>query len=64
MIDTHSDEIHRMTPYQRCLFWLLGVVERAALPLLPRTLRHRLRVRVDRAQARLHTRVHDRGERL
>ena len=64
MIGTHSDEIHRMTPYQRCLLWLLGAVERVLVPLLPRRrLRNRFRARIDRAQVRLHSRVHDHRER-
>jgi len=52
-----------MTPYQRCLLWVLGALERL-LALLPRPLRQRLRVRIDRAQSRLHSRVHGHGERL
>jgi hypothetical protein len=55
-----SDDAHRMTLYQRCVLWLLGVVERCVIPLLPRgALRHQLRARIDRAQARLHSRVHE-----
>ena len=57
-----SDNAHRMTLNQRCVLWLLGVVERCVIPLVPRgTLRNRLRARIDRAQARLHSRVHDHG---
>jgi hypothetical protein len=55
-----SDNTHRMTLYQRCVLWLLGVAERGVIPLLPRgALRNRLRARIDRAQAHLHSRVHD-----
>jgi hypothetical protein len=55
-----SDNFHRLTLYQRYVLWLLGVVERSVIPLLPRGgLRHKLRARIDRAQARLHARVHD-----
>jgi hypothetical protein len=50
---------HRMTLHQRTVLWLLGAVERWVIPLLPRgELRHQLRARIDRAQARLHSRVH------
>lgn len=63
MIDTHTPAIHRMTPYQRCLLWVLGAMERL-LALFPRPLRQRLRVHIDRAQSRLHSRVHDHSERL
>jgi hypothetical protein len=59
MSGMHSDEMHRLTPYQHCLLWLLGAVERVFVPLLPRgRLRNKLRARIDRAQARLHARVH------
>jgi hypothetical protein len=55
-----SEDTHRMTLYQRSVLWLLGVGERWVIPLLPRgALRNRLRARLDRAQARLHARVHD-----
>jgi hypothetical protein len=55
-----SDDVHRMTLYQRSVLWLLGVVERRVIPLLPRgELRRQLRARIDRAQARLHSRVHE-----
>ena len=55
-----SDGAHRMTLYQRSVLWLLGVVERCIIPLLPRgALRNQLRARIDRAQARLHYRVHE-----
>ena len=37
MIDTPSHEIHRMTPYQRCLLWVSGAMERL-LALFPRPL--------------------------
>jgi hypothetical protein len=60
-----SGSTHRMTFYLRCVLWLLNAGERWILPLLPRgALRNRLRARIDRAQARLHSRVHDHGERL
>ena len=56
---TRPEDAHRMTLYQRSVFWLLGVVERCIIPLLPRgALRNQLRARIDRAQARLHSRVH------
>lgn len=55
-----SDNTHRMTFCQRCLLWLFGVAERGVIPLLPRgALRNQLRARIDGAQARLHSRVHD-----
>jgi len=63
MIETHTTEIHRMTLYQRCLLWALDAMERL-LALFPRQLRQRLRVHIDRAQSRLHSRVHDHSERL
>jgi hypothetical protein len=54
-----SEGTHRITRYQRAVFWLLGAVERWVIPLLPRGApRSRLRARIDRAQARLHARVH------
>jgi len=57
-----SNDAHRMTLNQRCVLWLLGAVERWGIPLLPRgTRRNHLRARIDRAQARLHSRVHDHG---
>jgi hypothetical protein len=57
-----SEKTHRMTLYQRSALWLLGVGERWVIPLLPRgALRNRLRTRLDRAQARLHERVHNHG---
>jgi hypothetical protein len=60
-----SDNAHRMTLNQRCVLWLLGAGERWVIPLLPRgALRNQFRARIDRAQARLHSRVHDHGERL
>jgi hypothetical protein len=59
MMGAPSDPTHPMTRSQRCVFWLLGMVERWVIPLLPRgALRSRLRARIDRAQARLHARVH------
>jgi hypothetical protein len=55
-----SDGAHRLTLYQRLLLWLLGLLERSFIPLLPRgELRHRLRARIDQAQARLHSHVHE-----
>lgn len=57
-----SEATHRMTLYQRFVLWLLGAGERWVIPLLPRgALRNRLRARLDRAQARLHSRVHNHG---
>jgi hypothetical protein len=54
---------HRLTLYQRSELWLLGVVEHLVIPLLPRgALRNRLRARIDYAQARLHSRVHNHGD--
>jgi hypothetical protein len=59
---TRSDNTHRMRLYHRAELWLLGVLERWVIPLLPRgALRTSLRARIDRAQARLHSRVHDHG---
>jgi hypothetical protein len=59
-----SDGTHRMTLCQRAELWLLNLGERRIIPLLPRgTLRSQLRTRIDRAQARLHSRVHDHSER-
>jgi hypothetical protein len=56
----YSDDAHRMTVYQRSVLWLLDVVERWLIPLVPRgELRHQLRARIDRAQARLHSHVHE-----
>jgi hypothetical protein len=53
---------YRVTLYQRSVLWILGIVERRVIPLFPRgELRQRLRARLDRAQARLHARVHDGG---
>jgi len=55
-----SGSTHRMTFYQRCVLWLLERAEQWVLPLVPRgTLRNQLRARIDRSQARLHSRVHD-----
>jgi hypothetical protein len=55
---------HRTTFYQRCVLWLLEAAEHWVLPLLPRgALRNQLRGRIDRAHARLHSRVHDHGKR-
>jgi hypothetical protein len=49
-----------MTLCQRAELWLLNLGERRIIPLLPRgTFRSQLRARIDRAQARLHARVHD-----
>jgi hypothetical protein len=57
-----SDNTHRMSLYQRAELWLLGFVEQRVIPLLPRgELRNSFRARIDRAQARLHSRVHDHG---
>jgi hypothetical protein len=56
------NDAHRMTLNHRFIAWLLGAVERWGIPLLPRgTRRNQLRERIDRAQARLHSRVHDHG---
>ena len=56
----HSDNAHRMTLCQQCVLWLLEAGERWVIPVLPRgTLRKELRARIDRAHARLHSRVHD-----
>ena len=55
-----SDNTHRMTLGQRSVLWLLETGERWVIPLLPRgTLRNQLRARIDRAHARLHSRLHD-----
>jgi len=58
-----SGNAPRLTLYQRFVLCLLGVIERSVIPLLPRgALRNRLRARIDYAQARLHSRVHDHGD--
>ena len=57
-----SENTHRMTLYQRSVLWLVGAGERWVIPLIPRgALRNRLRARLDRAQARLHSSVHNHG---
>ena len=56
-----SDDTHHMTLYLRCALWLLGAAERWVMPFVPRgELRRQLRARIDRAQARLHSRIHER----
>ena len=63
MMGARSGNAHDLTLYQRSVLWLLGVVERVVIPLLPRgAWRNRLRARMDHAQARLHSRVHDHGD--
>jgi hypothetical protein len=60
MMRANSDDAPRMTVRQRCVLWLLSAVERWVIPLLPRgASRNQLRARIDRAQARFHSRVHD-----
>ena len=54
------EDKHHLSGYQRFVLWLLGVVERCVIPLLPRgQLRTRLRTRIDTAQARFHSRLHE-----
>jgi hypothetical protein len=56
----HSADARHMTLRQRCVLWLLAAGERWVTPLFPRgELRQGFRARIDRAQARLHSRVHD-----
>ena len=59
-MQARSDDTHHMTLYLRCALWLLAAVERWVMPFVPRgELRRQLRARIDRAQARLHSRIHD-----
>ena len=59
MMGARSAKAHRMTPYQRCVLWLLETGEQWVLPLVPRgSFRHQLRARIDRAHIHLHSRVH------
>ena len=54
---------HRVRFFERCATWALGFVERWIIPALPRgLLRQRLRASIDRAQARLHSRVHEHSD--
>jgi hypothetical protein len=51
---------HRIGFVDRALAWTLGAAERWIIPTLPRgALRQRLRASIDRAQAQLHSRIHE-----
>lgn len=54
-----SGDAHSTGLRQRVVLLVLQFVERFVIPALPRgAVRHRLRESIDRAQARLHSRVH------